>query len=107
MNITMTLYTHTLTYISLLGQSVTYRIYQGDGLVFEQTDLIDKLEFPYVIQNTAVSINIADIYRIEATISGTINDISAGVTLFQGIITSRLTPAKPNNVSISMIFTGI
>lgn len=102
----MTLYTHTLTYISLVGQSVTYRIYRSDDLIFDHTEIIGKLEFPYITQNAAVPINIPDYYKIEATIFGTVEGFSQGVTLFQGVVSTRLTVSTPNNVSISMLYTG-
>jgi hypothetical protein len=106
MNLTVTMSAHVFTSISLLSLGVTYRIYKDEDLYFEETELIESLEFPITTRNKLVPITTATQYTIDATIFGTIEGYSSGVTLFQGVTNARLVPGTTHNVKISMLYTG-
>lgn len=94
------------TSIELLALAVTYRIYDQGLLIYEQSDLIDQLQFPVQTLKRLVPITRADKYIVEATISGPFPGISVGTTLFQGVVETRLVPSHESNVLISMVYTG-
>ncbi|CAF4382413.1 unnamed protein product, partial [Rotaria sp. Silwood2] len=106
MNLTVTMSAHVFTSVSLFSLGATYKIYKNDYLLFEKTELIDKLEFPIITSETLVPITTATNYTITATIFGPIPGFSSGGTLFEGVTYSRLVPGTNNNVKISMIYTG-
>lgn len=106
MNLTVTMSAHIFTSISLLDLAATYRIYKDNFLIFEQSEIIDTLQFPYITQQTLVPITSSANYTIEATIYGPVAGYLSGMTLFQGVTNIRLIPGTRNNVSISMLYTG-
>ncbi|CAF3913632.1 unnamed protein product, partial [Rotaria sp. Silwood1] len=106
MNLTVIMSAHVFTSISLFSLGATYKIYKNDYLLFEKTELIDKLEFPIITSKTLVPITTATNYTIAATIFGPIPGFSSGGTLFEGVTYTRLVPGTNNNVKISMIYTG-
>ncbi len=106
MNLTVTMTAHVFTSVSLFSLGVTYRIYKDEDLYFEETELIESLEFPITTRNKLVPIITPTQYTIEATIFGAIDGYSSGVTLFQGVKNTRLVPGTTHNVKISMRYTG-
>ena len=87
--------------------AVTYRIYDRDFLIYEQSDLIDALEFPFQTSKRLVPITRTDKYVVEATIFGPVPGLPTGFTLFQGVIETRLVPSVDSNIQISMLYTGL
>ncbi|CAF1179487.1 unnamed protein product [Rotaria sordida] len=106
MNLTVSMSAHVFTSVSLFSLGATYKIYKNDYLLFEKTELIDKLEFPIITSNTLVPITTATNYTIAANIFGPIPGFSSGGTLFEGVTYTRLVPGTNNNIKISMIYIG-
>jgi hypothetical protein len=107
MNLTVTMSAHVFTSISLLNLAATYRIYQNDYFLFEKSEIIDILEFPFITHKELIPITTPSNYSIEATIYGPVAGFSSGMTLFQGATYARLVPGINNNIKISMLYTGI
>ncbi len=106
MNLTVIMSAHVFTSISLFSLDATYRIYKDEYLLFEKTEIINDLEFPFITTKTLVPITKATNYTIEATIFGSIQNFSYDGTFFQGVTYARLVPGTNNYVKISMLYTG-
>ncbi len=106
MNLTVTMSAHVFTSISLLSLAATYRIYRAGYLLFERSELIETLEFPFVTHPVLVPITTSANYSIEATIFGPVAGFSSGMTLFEGATYARLVPGTNRNIKISMLYTG-
>ncbi len=106
MNLTVIMSAHVFTSISLFKLAATYRIYREGYLLFEQSELIDTLEFPIIICKKLVPITTPTNYSIEATIFGPMAGFPIGITLFEGVKYARLVPGTDNNITISMLYIG-
>jgi hypothetical protein len=106
MNLTVIMSAHVFTSISLFKLAATYRIYREGYLLFEQSELIDTLEFPIIICKKLVPITTPTNYSIEATIFGPMTGFPIGITLFEGVKYARLVPGTDNNITISMLYIG-
>lgn len=105
-NFTVIMSAHVFTSVQLLALAATYRIYDGDYLLYESSHMIDVLEFPYQTPNDLIPIIRTGEYVVEGTIFGPVDGFPMGVTLFQGATKIRLTPNIEQNVQISMLYTG-
>jgi hypothetical protein len=106
MNLTVTMSAHVFTSIPLVALGAIYRIYDDDYLLFEQSNIIDILEFPFRTPNQLIPITQSKNYSIEATIFGPVDGFTSGITLFQGVKKIKLIPGTNNTVQISMLYTG-
>jgi len=106
MHLALIMSAHVFTSISLFKLGVTYRIYREGYLLFEQSEIIDKLEFPIITSKRLVPITTPTNYSIEATIFGPMDKFPIGMTLFEGVTYARLVPGTNNYIKISMLYTG-
>jgi len=106
MNLTVTMSAHIFTPVMLLSLDATYRIYKDELLLFEKSEIIDTLAFPFITHKELVPITTASNYSIQATIFGSVPGYSSGVILFEGVTYARLVPGTSDNVKISMLYTG-
>ncbi len=106
MNLIVIMSAHVFTSVSLLSLAATYRVYDGDYLLYEQSIVIDTQEFPFTIPKQLIPITRSGEYVIEATIFGPVPGFPSGITLFQGAKTHRLVPGIDNTIQISMLYTG-
>ncbi len=94
------------TSIPLTGFGVVIRIYDKGYLIFEQSYVMDVVEFPFIIPKQRIPISQTKNYSIEATIFGPVPGYTIGISLFQGIKRQKLNPGFDNTVQISMLYIG-
>jgi hypothetical protein len=105
-NLTVIMSAHVFTRVSLPELGATYRIYNDKILVFEKTELMQRLEFPFIVPKTMIPISTRENLTIEATIFGPVPALGFDKTLFEGVTHVLLVPGTNNNIKISMLYTG-